>query len=317
MDILIIENIQGGNAMSESKQIPIEKLIDFGEHIFKPYDDERLQNLVDSVKESGVLTPLIVRPADEGKFEILAGHNRRNAAVKAGLTEVPAVIMSGVSDEEARLIVTETNLLQRSFHDLALSERTKSLIMLYEAAKQQGKRTDLLSKLEKKLNARPGRPSKESTFGQNGERYDAAKEVGTLFGIDARTLSRYFKLKDLSDSLFEHLDNKKIPFIAAVDLAFIHKSSQDKVAKYLTDSDSSLSVAQAKELRHIAEANGGKLTADTIKQALTERPPAPKSVAAIRLGTKTLSEFFSPEQSQEDIEAEIVAALKAYRGIAD
>ncbi len=303
--------------MLESRQIPVKQLIDFREHIFKPYDDERLQNLVDSVKESGVLTPLIIRPIDESTFEILSGHNRKNAAVKAGLTEVPAVVMNGISDEEAKLIVTETNLLQRSFHDLAPSERAKSLIMLYEAAKQQGKRTDLLSELEKKLNAHPGRPSKTSTSGHSGEKYDAAKEVGTLFGIDARTLSRYFKLKDLSDSLFDHLDNKKIPFMAAVNLAFIQKNSQEKVAKCLSDSESTLSVAQSKELRRVAEANGGKLTVDTIKRILTEEPPAPQSVSSVRLGTRTLSEFFTPDQSQEDIEAEIISALKAYRGITE
>jgi ParB family chromosome partitioning protein len=114
--------------------------------------------------------------------------------------------MTNVSDDEAKLIVTESNLLQRSFRDLAPSEKAKSLIMLYEAAKKQGKRTDLLSNLEKKLTARQGRPSKEETSRQSGEKYDAAKEVGTLFGIDSRTLSWYFKLKDLADILFEHLD---------------------------------------------------------------------------------------------------------------
>jgi ParB family chromosome partitioning protein len=267
------------------------------------------------VKESGILTPIIVRPIKDGKFEILSGHNRRNAAVKAGLDEIPAVVMADVSDNEAKLIVTESNLLQRSFHDLLPSERAKSLIMLYEAAKQQGKRTDLLSELDKRLNARPGRPTLTSR--EVGGKYDAARDVGKLFGIDSRTLLRYFKLKDLTDSLFEHLDNKKVPFIAAVDLAFIQKGGQEKIAKYLTESGGSLSVAQAKELRRVAEANDGKLTTDAIKQALTEAPPAPKSVAAIRLGAKTLSEFFTPEQSQEDIEAEIIAALKAYRGSTD
>jgi len=78
-----------------------------------------------------------------------------------------------------------------------------------------------------------------------------------------------------------------------------------------------LSVTQAKELRRVAEANGGKLTVEAIKQALTDTPDTPRSVAAIRLGTRTLSEFFSPDQSQDDIEAEIIAALKAYRGIAE
>jgi hypothetical protein len=187
--------------------------------------------------------------------------------------------------------------------------------MLYEAAKKQGKRTDLLSNLEKKLTAQPGRPTKEETSRQSGEKYDAAKEVGTLFGIDSRTLSRYFKLKDLTDSLFEHLDSKKIPFVAAVDLAFINKGSQDKIGKYLNEVDIPLTTAQARELRRIAEANGGKLTVEAIKQTLTDSLPTGKSVPAVRLGSKMLSEFFTPDQSTDDIETEIIAALKVYRGI--
>jgi ParB family chromosome partitioning protein len=301
--------------MSETKQIPIKQLVDFSQHIFKPYDNERLQNLVDSVKESGVLEPIVVRAIGGNKYEILSGHNRRNAAAKAGLKTIPAVVMTDVSDDEARLIVTESNLLQRSFRDLAPSEKAKSLIMLYDAAKKQGKRTDLLSNLEKKLIARQGRPPKEATSRQSGEKYDAAKEVGTLFGIDSRTLSRYFKLKDFTDTLFEHLDSKKIPFVAAVDLAFISKGGQDKIGKYLNDVEKPITTAQARELRRIAKANGGKLTVDAIKQTLTDSPPTARSVAAVRLGSKMLAEFFTPDQPPEDIEAEIIAALKAYRGI--
>jgi ParB family chromosome partitioning protein len=289
--------------------------MDFSQHIFKPYDDKRLQNLVDSVKESGVLEPIVVRTIGGGKYEILSGHNRRNAAAKAGLKTIPAIVMTDVTDDEARLIVTESNLLQRSFRDLAPSEKAKSLIMLYEAAKKQGKRTDLLSNLEKKLTARQGRPTKEATSRQSGEKYDAAKEVGTLFGIDSRTLSRYFKLKDLTDILFEHLDSKKIPFVAAVDLAFISKGSQDKIGKYLKEVNKPMTTAQARELRRIAEANGGKLTVEAIKQTLTDSPPTARSVSAVRLGSKMLAEFFTPDQSPEDIEAEIITALKAYRGI--
>jgi ParB family chromosome partitioning protein len=257
----------------------------------------------------------VVRVIGSSKYEILSGHNRRNAAVKAGLKTIPAVVMTDVSDDEAKLIVTESNLLQRSFRDLAPSEKAKSLIMLYEAAKKQGKRTDLLSNLEKKLTARQGRPTKEATSRQSGGKYDAAKEVGTLFGIDSRTLSRYFKLKDLTDILFEHLDNKKIPFVAAVDLAFISKSSQDKIGKYLNEVEKPMTTAQARELRRIAEANGGKLTVEVIRQTLTDSPPTARSVPAVRLGSKMLAEFFTPDQSTDDIEAEIITALKAYRGI--
>ncbi|MDR2729214.1 MAG: ParB N-terminal domain-containing protein, partial [Chitinispirillales bacterium] len=103
--------------------LSIDALVPFANHPFKPYEDSRFDDMVRSIKELGVIVPVIVRPKEDGIYEILSGHNRVNAAKQAGLAEVPVIIKENLTEEEASLIVTETNLVQRSFADLSHSER--------------------------------------------------------------------------------------------------------------------------------------------------------------------------------------------------
>ena len=296
--------------MSDTQMLKIDSLVDFKEHVFKPYSGARLKEMIDSIKESGVLLPIIVRPLDNDKYEILSGHNRRTAAHEAGLSEIPAIVMQDLSDDEAKLIVTETNLIQRSFSDLLPSEKAKSIIMHYESAKQQGKRTDLVAAITHQINTKPGRP-KGSTSRQTGEKIETDKETAKIFGISARVLSRYIKLKELSDGLMELLDQRQIPLLAAVELAFIPKKGQKVIETFFT-SDYVMPVDKATELRKFAAANDGKLAKEDVVRILadTELPPLASSV---RISSKTLSRFFSDGQSEQEIEDEIVKALEAYR----
>ena len=124
-------------------KIEISRLMPFENHPFKLYEGERFENMVRSIKEFGVIVPVIVRPKGYD-YEILSGHNRVNAAKAAGLLEVPVVIKENLEDEEAMLIVTETNLMQRSFSDMLHSERAAALSEHHKALSSQGKSTDLL-----------------------------------------------------------------------------------------------------------------------------------------------------------------------------
>lgn len=130
--------------------INAEKLMPFRNHPFKLYEGERFNDMVESIKANGIITPVIVRSLDNEHetYEILSGHNRVEAAKFAGLETVPAIIRNDINDDEALLIVTETNLIQRSFSDLSHSEKAAALAVHHEAVKSQGKRTDLINDIE-------------------------------------------------------------------------------------------------------------------------------------------------------------------------
>lgn len=124
--------------------ISLERLKSFANHPFKPYAGQQFEDLVKSIQENGVLTPIIVRQSSDGNYEILAGHNRVNAAREAGLDKIPATICMPESDEEAQILVVESNFNQRSVKDMKPSELANSLHMLNEAMKKQpGYRSDL------------------------------------------------------------------------------------------------------------------------------------------------------------------------------
>ena len=127
--------------------IPVEEIHPFHDHPFRLYEGERLEDMVQSIKDHGVLNPVIVRKAARG-YEMLAGHNRTNAAKIAGLTEVPAIVKTDLSDEDAYVYVIETNLLQRSFAELLPSEKAAVLVARYEKISSQGKRNDIRQEIE-------------------------------------------------------------------------------------------------------------------------------------------------------------------------
>ena len=168
-------DIFGEDATLSSKQqagvteIEISSLVPFANHPFKLYEGERLNDMVTSIKELGVILPVVVRLKDNNVYEILSGHNRVNAAKIAGLEKVPSIIKEGLSDEEANLIVTETNLLQRSFSDLSYSERAIALSMHHKAIKQQGKRNDLINEIE--MLSKPNNINAQETVSQVAKKW--------------------------------------------------------------------------------------------------------------------------------------------------
>ena len=127
--------------------IPVEEIHPFHDHPFRLYEGDRLEDMVQSIREYGVLNPVIVRKAARG-YEMLAGHNRTNAAKIAGLPEVPAIVKTDLSDEDAYVYVIETNLLQRSFAELLPSEKAAVLVARYEKISSQGKRNDIRQEIE-------------------------------------------------------------------------------------------------------------------------------------------------------------------------
>lgn len=292
-------------------EIEISKLVPFANHPFKLYEGERLSDMVTSVKELGVILPVVVRPKEDGSYEILSGHNRVNAAKIAGLEKVPAVIKEGLSDEEANLIVTETNLMQRSFADLSYSERAVALNAHYNAIKQQGKRNDLINEIEMLSKMRSLKA--ETTLPQLGAKSRADEKVGEKYNLSKNTVARYIRLNELIPELLARVDNEEIAFIPAVALSFIKKSEQQDIERIIADNNFKVDMAKAEILRSNSEA--GSLTSDRIYAILSgeiDKKKKSNKPLPIKIKPKVISRFFTQQQKPAEIEEVIEKALELY-----
>lgn len=203
------------------KKISVDLLIPYHNHKFKLYEGERLEDMVNSIKVNGILMPIIVRPApnDEGKYEILAGHNRCNAAKLAGLQTVPGIIKEGLSDDEAEMYVIETNTMQRGFNDLSVSEQAAVIAMRHSRMFNPAKREEIAKELTEFENTDGGEDTeKKSKLAITGEEYSLSKNtVARLIRVNA--------LLEACDKFTLAVDSKDLSVRAAVELSYIHKNA--------------------------------------------------------------------------------------------
>ena len=229
--------------MYNSKVLSISALVPYFNHPFKLYEGTRLADMVKSIKENGVLLPIIVRPIEDEKFEILSGHNRVTAVKEAGLTEIPAIVRDDLSNEEARLIVTETNLIQRSFADLRHSEKAAVLGVHYSALKQSGRHAELIKEVEEILS--PVGTSTNTIRGISGD-----------YGLSKNTVARYLRINELIDELKARLNGDgvgdKLSVRTAVSLSYLRKDEQEIVEKLLAGSLYHIDMRKATELRKVS-----------------------------------------------------------------
>jgi len=305
-DIEPVKKIDGG-----INEIEIDKLVAFAGHPFKLYDGQRLTDMVTSIKEMGVILPIIVRPKEGDRYEILSGHNRVNAAKLAGHTKVPVVSKEGLSDEDASLIVTETNLMQRSFSDLSYSERAVALKSHYNAIKAQGKKSDLINEIE--MLAKPQNIGGEETCGQVVPKVTSRELVGKSYDFSGRTVSRYIKLNDLIAEILVKVDSEEIAFITGVMLSALKKSDQIEIERILEENAFKVDMTKSELLKSYSEV--GTLTADKIYGILSGEINKKKKLnkpASIKIKPKVISKYFTSEQKSEEIEGIIEKALEMY-----
>lgn len=277
-----------------------DNLVPFDGHPFNLYEGQRFLDMVESVRANGVLVPIVVRPyaKEEGKYEILSGHNRVAAAKEAGIKGVPAIIKRGLTDEEALLIVTETNLIQRSFADLKHSERAVALTAHYEAMKKKsGYRSDLLADIE------------ELSGAPVGHRFRTRDKIGAQYGLGKTTVARYLRINKLIPALKEQLDKNEIGMRVAETLSFL-KTKEQEIVEGLLASGKKITIKQADALKEKSET--GELNKTTIHEIFKPGYFNPK-VKPVKLSGEFLSQHFKPEQSAEEIEKIIAEALEQYR----
>jgi ParB family chromosome partitioning protein len=265
--------------------------------------------MVTSIRENGVLIPIIARPLDDGNYEIMSGHNRVACAKEAGLEAIPAIVREGLTGEEAMLIVTETNLLQRSFADLSHSERAVTLTMHHEAIKKQGRRTDLIQEIENMVNA--SNINGIDTCTPLGNKLKSIEKIGQDYGMAKNTVARYLRVNKLTESLKDRLDDGELAIRAAVTLSYLTGEEQQIVDDILDSSHYKLDMKKAEALR---TASGKKeLMHEDVEQILagTTKPKAARP-PAFKLKPKIVSRYFKPEQKPDEIEATIIEALDYY-----
>jgi len=312
-DIFGQDEDEDHNQKAGVTEIELSKLKPFRNHPFKLYEGERLNDMVESIKEHGVITPLIVRPLNDGKYEILSGHNRANSAKLAGLETVPVVIKEGLTDEEAMLIVTETNVIQRSFSELSHSEKARVLAERHKAIKQQGIRTDLIKEIE--ILSKADDLQENSTSYQFDKKLNSNKTLGEKYNLSSATISRYLRIDTLIDELKERLDNGEIPFMAAFDLSFLSHDEQEIVENILESYDVKVDIKKSITLKTLAQ--GRKFNYNIAYEVLSgkyfEKPKKNKRIKFTSQFTKRIVEkYVTEERSIDEIEKLIEELLDDY-----
>lgn len=245
-------------AEDDVKQIKIDDIQAFHDHPFHLYEGERLQDMVQSIKEHGVLNPVIVRKLGKG-YEMLSGHNRANAAKLAGLTEVPAIVKTDLPDEEAYVYVIETNLMQRSFNDLMPSEKAAVMAAHYDKVCCQGKRNDIIRELELLNGIEP-----KSTCGHNGHKLKSRDAMAAEYGFSSRNAARYLRLNYLIQPFKNLMDENKIALLAAVDVSYLTENEQNMLWNIVERQGLKVKPVYAEKLRK----ESGNLTEEKMAEIL-------------------------------------------------
>jgi ParB family chromosome partitioning protein len=286
----------------------LEDLIPFRNHPFKLYEGDRFKDMVDSIKNYGVIVPIVVRKIDD-KYEILSGHNRVNAAKEAGLTEIPTVIKEGLTEEEATLIVTETNLMQRSFSELAHSERATVIATRHHAMKSQGVRNDLLDEIE--ILSKAPDLAQDETCGPLDHKLKTRDKLGEEYGLSPRSITRYIRLNYLNNTLKDLVDEGKIAMRAGVDLSYLSEDNQEMVEAIISEDTFKVDMKKAALIRRYEREN--KLNWNTAKQIISgEVLKSTGKVKPFKLQSTIISKYFNPSDDKKAIEKTIEKALDFY-----
>ena len=275
--------VDNGQAM-----LSVEKIVPFHNHTFRLYEGKRLDDMVESIKEHGLLIPVIVQKIEDG-YEMLSGHNRWNAAKIAGITESPAIIKENLTEREAYVYVIETNMLQRSFDDLLPSEKAAVLAERYEKVMCQGRRNDILEEIAM-LN---GMDAPE-TCGHNVHKSKSRDAVGEDYGMTGRNIARYMRLNQTTDQIKKMVDEGTMTMVTAVELSYLSEEEQKQVCTVLDEHGGKIKNAQAVELHNEA----GSLTADKVKDILVGDTQE-KPVSDAKMFAQIKKKYFKGKSTDE------------------
>ena len=259
---------------------------DFPNHPFKVKQDEAMSEMVDSVRQYGVLVPALVRPKADGGYEMVAGHRRKCAATLAGITEMPCIVRN-LTDDEATIIMVDSNLQRET---ILPSEKAFAYKMKLEAMKRQGQRSDLTST--------PLVSKSRSN-----------EELGQKNGDSREQVRRFIRLTELIPSVLDMVDSGKIAFRPAVELSYLSKEQQQSLYDTMECEDCTPSLAQAIKMKEFSR--DGKLTEEVILSIMQEEKPNQRE--QFKMPKERISKYFAPGTPAQKIEDTIIKALELYR----
>lgn len=281
-----IDELLGVVNEESAMEIEINKIHAFKNHPFKVLDDEKMQDLIESVKLSGVLTPVLLRVDNNDEYEMISGHRRLHAAKMAGLTTIPAIVRE-LSDDDAVIAMVDANI-QRE--ELLPSEKAFAYRMKLEAMKRQGSRTDL-------------------TLSQNETKSRSDEVLSKQVGESRAQVQRYIRLTELIPELLDLVDSKKLKFTVAVDISYIDKEIQEWIYEYIKDTGF-IKPQQITALRNqLNEGSVNQVGMLTIfNKCMMVKPPS----RSITFSEKKLTKYFPESYSADDMERVIESLLEKW-----
>lgn len=277
----IFKSDEGRNT-EEIKPVALSELKPFEEQPFKVLLDESMDELVESIKQSGVLSPIIARPHKDGGYEILSGHRRAKACELAGITEIPTVIKN-LDDDTATILLVDSNLQREN---ILPSEKAFAYQLKLEAMKRQGERRDLTSR-------------------QIVGKLESADMLGKDTGESGRQVQRYIRLTNLITPILDMVDEKKIAMNAAVEISYLGSKEQAEVLKAIEREEAPPSIAQASKIRRFSQE--GKLNSDVIDSIMQEQKPEKISIT---FKEDRLRKYFPKSYTPKQMEDTMVKLLE-------
>lgn len=259
---LLMDDIEERAVPKGLELLPVKSIKPFHDHPFHLYEGERLEDMIASIKEHGVLNPVIVQKFENG-YEMLSGHNRLNAAKLAGLKEIPAIVKTGLSEEEAYVYVIETNLMQRSFSDLLISEKAAVLKARYEKESCQGRRNDIIEEI-----ARMEGKEVPVTCGHGDQRLNTRDMIGKEYELSGSSVGRLLKLNDLIKPFKDMVDRGALYTKVALQMAFLPEEEQNMVYEAIKGKSTKITLEAVMKLR----SHSGALTDAMVKRYLSAEP---------------------------------------------
>ena len=286
LKLTTVEELLGVPATKTSTEINVDMIHVFKNHPFKVLDDEKMSDLVESIRVNGILSPVLVRPDGEDSYEMISGHRRMHAAKIVELTMIPAIVRE-MSDDEAIVYMVDSNI-QRE--ELLPSEKAFAFKMKMDAMNRQGKRGDL-------------------TFGHDVQKW-SHQTIGADSGFSGRQVQRYIRLTELIPELLDMVDSKRLQFTAGVEISYIDKEIQQWICEYIHENGN---VKQNQIVILRQELLNGAITQSQLIDIFNENAIGRIPKKKVTLSEKKLSQYFTPHYTSAEMEKVIVELLTNWK----